>query len=705
MKLIFIDNWTFCFLKSIGFNRTWIVLAFLFISNLSFGEGSGNWGTESNRQSFLWYPSNTGSGGFGNRGYMLLPSNVSGYNSGHRLYVYVKAGETVFWGFRRVGTTGNIRVRWFYDANSTGFFPTGTSGTARTMISSRDYNPSSSGETQGRPGSASSALNGPSQITGSGYSAFSFENNTGAARAFWVEISNTSNGHITDGFNINFWDISVASGSSGAFTERTGRVYSRFWSIANSRPDPSTTALMLTKSSADNFSFHNNFGFYVPVDNTFTASGDDYFVKYINFGGSSGGWTNFFANKDGPRNDLTFEENRKSRSGTSSNFQYPLFVSEPDISIWKSTAPPSASLIIDYEPKLPPDIGGEATVNLTISLPAVVDVLIDLNGNMTYDAGTDLLISEKYDAPGTYQIYWNGEDADGNVVPADSDVEVVATVIFFPVHFPIFDLEQSLGMRVSNVRPGTPGNNSIFWDDSLISRTGLTPSDSPQSLMVNTIGVLGPDHKWWATGDNGFSNNITINTWAGSYNTEVQGSFRILPVQWLYFRGKSIEERIRLEWGTAQEKDNEKFIIQRSKDGRSWTEISQVKGEGNSEKPVYYLGWDNSPMVGPNYYRLRQLDFDGKEEYTSVIKVDFIPDWEIHLYPNPVADQLFIQTKKVDKLEVVLVDSQGTKIPLQPKLINADKLEFDVKDLSAGLYLVYIYNEEKILVKKLIKRD
>ena len=705
MKLIFIKIWTFHCLKSNGFKQMCFVMAFLFNSTVTYGEGSGTWGTESNRQSFLWYPGNTGSGGFGNRGYMLLPSNASGYNGGHRLYVYAKAGETVFWGFRRIGSSGTLRVRWFYDANSTGFFPMGTSGSSRTQISTQDYNSHSSGASQGRPGTGLNALDGPSQITGSGYQGYSFINNTGAARAFWVEITNTSNNHITDGFNINFWDITVASGSSGGFNEHTGRVYSRFWSIANSRQDPSSTNLTLTKSSPDSYSFHNNFGFFVPVDNTFTASGDDYFVKYINFGGSSGGWTNFFANKDGPRNDLTFEENRKSRSGTSSNFQYPLFISDPDISIWKSTSPPSASLVIDYKPKLPPNVGGEARVNITVSLPAVVDVLIDLNGNLSYDLGIDLMISKKYDAPGTYQVYWNGEDPDGNVVPIDSDVEVVATVIFFPVHFPIFDLEQSLGMRVTNIRPGAVGNNSIFWDDSVIPRTPLTPGDSPQSLMVNTTGVLGPGHKWWASGDNGFSNNITINTWAGSYNTEVQGSFRILPVQWLYFRGKAIENRIRLEWGTAQEKDNEKFILQRSKDGKAWSEISEIKGEGNSEKPVYYLGWDTSPMVGPNYYRLRQLDFGGKDEYTSVIKVDFIPDWEIHLYPNPVADELFIQTKEVDKLEVVLIDSKGTRIPLQAKLVNEDKLVFDVKGLTAGLYLVYVFNEEKTLVKKLIKRD
>lgn len=152
-----------------------------------------------------------------------------------------------------------------------------------------------------------------------------------------------------------------------------------------------------------------------------------------------------------------------------------MFISNPDPSIWRSRAPPSATLVIDYEPKSPPDIGGEAAVNITISLPAVVDVLIDLNGNLTYDAATDLIISRKYDAPGTYQTYWNGEDAEGNVVPADSVVEVVGTVIFFPVHFPIFDLEQSLGMRVTNIRPGAVVNNAIFWDDSLIPRSPLTP--------------------------------------------------------------------------------------------------------------------------------------------------------------------------------------------------------------------------------------
>jgi hypothetical protein len=655
----------------------------------------------------LWYPSNFGSGGYGSRGYMLLPSNTPGYNGGHRLYVYVKAGETVFWGFRVVSSSvSTIRVRWFFDPTTTGFFPTGTNSSTRVQRASTDYNATGSGAATGRPQNASAALNGPSQITGSGYTAQSFTNNTGADRAFWVEISNanSSSTHISDGFNINFWDITVAAGTSGGFVEKPGRVYSRFWSIANSRSDPTQTSLTVQKGVADLYSFHDDFGFFVPVDNTFTSAGNDYFVKRVRFQGS-GGWTNFFANMDGPRNNLSFEENRKSRTGTSSNFQYPLFLNNPDPEIWVTTAPPTATLNIEYLEKAPPATGGEANVNVTISLPAVVDILIDLNGNLTFDSGVDILISEKYDVPGTYQINWDGEDASGNPIPPDTEVEVVATVVFFPVHFPIFDLEQSLGITVTNIRPGTQVNDAIFWDDSLIPRTGLIPSDSPKSLEVNTVGVPGPEHVWWATGDNGFSNNITINTWAGSYFTEVRENFRILPVQWLYFRGKSMENRVRVEWATAKEEDNEGFDIMRSRDARNWEKIGFVKGKGNSDTPVAYQFWDAQPMVGPNYYRLRQFDFDGKEEITAVIRVDFIPDWDIYIYPNPVQRELFIQSKDIEDMEVSLFDPNGKSTSFMPKVIDADKISLDISALEAGIYIIQVRKGDKMYSKKVIKSN
>lgn len=99
-------------------------LTFFFPSHPVQSEGSGTWGHGINGQAMLWHAaySSTSVSGYGTRGFFLLPTNdgltgttyEANYNPEHRLFVYVKAGETVYWGFR-AGTTavGQWRVRWF----------------------------------------------------------------------------------------------------------------------------------------------------------------------------------------------------------------------------------------------------------------------------------------------------------------------------------------------------------------------------------------------------------------------------------------------------------------------------------------------------------------------------------------------------------------------------------------------------------------
>ncbi|GGF35032.1 fibronectin type III domain-containing protein [Echinicola rosea] len=496
----------------------------------SFAEGSGDWGTASNRESWLWIPANssTNNGGYGSRGYMMMPSKTNNYNAAHRMYVYVKPGETVYWGFRNeeefdflgwqyYDYNANIRVRWFYDDTDTGFFPDKRYG---VPVDNHYYDAHSNGGIQGRPANAQAAANGPSQLVGpTGYNAYSFTNTTGEARAFWVEISRNNGDPIRDGLPISFWDVTVANEEDEV---QPGRLYSKYWSILNGLPRDAGVA--------NNRAFHNDFGFYVPVDDTFGGTGDTYFVKHAQFPNSNGGFVNFFANQDGPRNNTgSHVDNRKSIEGVSSNYQYPLFLNDPDLEFWPTTEEPSASLNITYEERVPSGNGGHAWVDIDISLPGIVDVLIDLNGNGTYDGGTDLIISEKYDASGEYTIYWDGKDANGNVVTSGSPIGVFAAVIFSPVHFPVYDMEQSMGITITNVRPGDPEDNTIYWDDSLIPRDGESGfveldddwKTSAVSLPVNVTGEAGDSHIWHADGNNGFSERNTINTWAASYYAEV----------------------------------------------------------------------------------------------------------------------------------------------------------------------------------------
>lgn len=684
-----------------GFPKVWLFLFFFFVGFIELkGEGSGDWGTNANRQSWLWVPSNsaTANEGYGNRGYMLLPSTTPGYNPAHRLFVYVKAGETVFFGFRRTdGSSSDVRVQWFYDSTTSDFFPSGTSGTRRVEIFNAQYRLDGTSNALGKPGSELAAFDGPSQVTGTGYTGRSFVNNTGVDRAFWVELSNIS------AANIDFWDITVASGSPGSYVEHKGRVYCKYWSIVNSRATGTSTGLNVTSGTANNFSFHDNFGFYIPIDNTYAGPTGGYFVKRIRVPGASGGWTNFFANDTGPRNTGSVEENRRSIEGVSNLIKYPLFINNPDESIWPSSTIPTASIFVDYSEKSPPQIGGQAFINVDVTLPAIVDVLIDINNNGVYDPGLDIIITESYDAPGSYEIYWNGEDASGTLVPFNTEVNLLANVMFFPVHFPVFDLEQSLGLFISNIRPGSQRDDDIFWDDILIPRTGITPSNSAQSIVVNITGLPSPEHIWWATGDNGFGNNKTINTWAGASYLEIRESFILLPVSWLHFSGRSLDNKVRLDWELSKEQDGVSYVVEKSRNVRDWETVVFLKGTGSSTERIAYEAWDENPEMGRNFYRIVRNDGIEGKDFSEVIRVDFEPDWDFKSYPNPFKNELVIEARFLDQGKLYLTDIYGRLQPLRIKSQISGKIILDLSDLPDGFYLVQLEIDKKVFIKKLTK--
>lgn len=535
-----------------------IVFAAALFAGLSvFGqEGSGNWtGAQTGRQSYLWVPNmttgGTGNPGYDHRGFMMLPSDgaynsSNPYDPGHRLYVYVKQGETVYWGFRRASGS-NRTAQWYYDnrshdgtdTGSLGLFPSGISGQGRLTIGSSATISTTSGPDQ------TQSTRGPNiaGVRTNGYNANSFTNNTGQDRAFWIELNSNSSGN-----QISFWDVSVYDGT----THKPGRVYSKYWSVYNGLPGSGGGANNSTSGSGNNIqittarsnttSFHDNFGFYVPVENTNDAAKDGYYIKQILFPGANTGYGVFFANEDGPRNDLSFEENRRSIVGTSSNYQFPLFVTQPDPSVWEVADEPFVQVVPEFsrrtvaEETLYGGPGGKAVFTITVDNPGFVDILIDLDKNGVYSDG-DVIISRElpYDESlgdqQTFTIVWDGNRDDGTTpVPSGTEVKFVSMTTFFPVHFPIYDMEQSLGMIVNHIAPNpTQQEQVMFWDHSALQNInatpptnsrqfgnlGNTPINQSDVVHVNVTGMSGKANQWWAHGNYGIGYERTMNLWAG----------------------------------------------------------------------------------------------------------------------------------------------------------------------------------------------
>jgi len=119
-----------------------------------------------------------------------------------------------------------------------------------------------------------------------------------------------------------------------------------------------------------------------------------------------------------------------------------------------------------------------------------------------------------------------------------------------------------------------------------------------------------------------------------------------LPVRLISFDAYKKGNTAELVWATASEQNNKGFDIERSTDGRSWTKIGFVASrskDGNSSIRSDYNLTDDSPAGSKSYYRLKQVDLNGKYEYSAVRMVSFGKNSEIGIYPSPAKDNVTIE--------------------------------------------------------------
>lgn len=187
-----------------------------------------------------------------------------------------------------------------------------------------------------------------------------------------------------------------------------------------------------------------------------------------------------------------------------------------------------------------------------------------------------------------------------------------------------------------------------------------------------------------------------------------------LPISLTYFRAVLKEQKVYLDWSTASESGNDYFTVERSANGVNFESIGMKKGAGNSTTSKYYSQFDNSPMQGISYYRLKQTDYDGKYSYSNIVpikngKTHINPDLDIQsIYPNPFQGKFTINYTILQESSAtfMLVNASG-KI-LEQRILNCHDgvniLEIDNKEkLESGMYFAVISGKEQRAVKKIYK--
>jgi hypothetical protein len=116
----------------------------------------------------------------------------------------------------------------------------------------------------------------------------------------------------------------------------------------------------------------------------------------------------------------------------------------------------------------------------------------------------------------------------------------------------------------------------------------------------------------------------------------------ILNTELTHFTAVPQANSVLLSWATASETNNSHFDVERSADARTWAKVGEVKGNGSKNAESKYTFNDAQPTTGINYYRLKQVDTDGKFAYHKVVSVVMGKGSKVTIAPNPAHEQLQI---------------------------------------------------------------
>lgn len=167
---------------------------------------------------------------------------------------------------------------------------------------------------------------------------------------------------------------------------------------------------------------------------------------------------------------------------------------------------------------------------------------------------------------------------------------------------------------------------------------GRIPSIPQSTIVKYVIYISNSDlaSAWGRIDNNGYATSWEENTNIG-FSYLVQAA---LPVSFTSFTASAKGAAAQLEWRTASERNNSHFEVERSVDSRSWTTIGRVAGNGDSDRELRYSFLDPAPQAGLNYYRLRQVDFDGQFDYSALVQLYLEQPHKLSASPNPSAAQL-----------------------------------------------------------------
>jgi len=205
---------------------------------------------------------------------------------------------------------------------------------------------------------------------------------------------------------------------------------------------------------------------------------------------------------------------------------------------------------------------------------------------------------------------------------------------------------------------------------------------------------------------------LTPGSWVGSstctgqtYNQCVNPA---MPVTLTSFEAKATNNKsVTLQWQTASEENNDYFSIEHSIDGTNFQEIATQAGNGTTELVQNYSFLHREVENGLHYYRLKQVDFDGKFEYSNIVTATIKrSNDDVILTPNPTSNVILIQTKTPYErnADFRILNMQGQEVLTSVLQAGDTDMELNIADFPVGIYYLQLFVDNEVMMKKIIKQ-
>ena len=275
------------------------------------------------------------------------------------------------------------------------------------------------------------------------------------------------------------------------------------------------------------------------------------------------------------------------------------------------------------------------------------------------------------------------------------------------------------GMIAPVVTITTPTSSSTTPNRPTISGTA-TPNSMIRiiidDMLLETVSAdVDGQYEYKLTGPQALTTGThslrVIADYQGLSSNEVQTSFQAdaaLPVKIISFTGKQESRTVHLTWDVANEENVEKYVVERSSDGRQFTAINSIAAAAGYLYRATYTTIDYSPLPGENLYRLKMVDSDGSIAYSRLVSQLVDTGFSSVISPNPAIGSAKLSVNGLQKNggTVSLLNKQG--IPVQSYLIPPGRpnweLEIHKNQLPAGIYFVTVnyLTGERVSSTKLI---